>query len=97
MVSIVNGYVCFNCSDAAKAQKGVDPSNPTNDPLQNKAEQQKRDATIAQARAELAKRSDGSIARQTIATQADAVGGTVTVSTAAVLLPGIGGVLDVSL
>jgi hypothetical protein len=25
---IVNGYVCFNCSQVALAQKGINPANP---------------------------------------------------------------------
>jgi hypothetical protein len=29
---IVNGYVCFNCSDVALAQKGVNPAHPPNSP-----------------------------------------------------------------
>jgi hypothetical protein len=36
MVSIVNGYVCFNCTDTEKAQKGVDPANPNGDPSKEK-------------------------------------------------------------
>jgi hypothetical protein len=30
--SIVNGYVCFDCSDVALAQKGVNPAHPPNSP-----------------------------------------------------------------
>jgi hypothetical protein len=30
--SIVNGYVCFNCSDVARAQKGENPAHPPNSP-----------------------------------------------------------------
>ncbi|HLK26057.1 MAG TPA: hypothetical protein VKT30_15490 [Caulobacteraceae bacterium] len=29
---IVNGYVCFNCSDVALAQKGINPAHPPNSP-----------------------------------------------------------------
>ena len=36
MVSIVNGYVCFNCTDTEKAQKGADPANPTGEPWKDK-------------------------------------------------------------
>jgi hypothetical protein len=32
MVSIVNGYVCFNCTDVANAKKGINPAHPK-DPL----------------------------------------------------------------
>lgn len=31
-VSIVNGYVCFNCTDTERAQKGQDPAKSTSDP-----------------------------------------------------------------
>ncbi len=41
MVEIVNGYVCFNCSDTAKAQKGVDPAHPDGDPLKPAARAKK--------------------------------------------------------
>lgn len=50
-VSIVNGYVCFDCTDAAKAQKGIDPANPTGDPTQNKAEATKKAIALAEAKA----------------------------------------------
>lgn len=46
-ISIVNGYVCYNCTDQEKAQKGIDPTNTTNDPSQNKAAVQKREAEKA--------------------------------------------------
>jgi hypothetical protein len=29
---IVNGYVCFNCSDVALAQKDINPAHPPNSP-----------------------------------------------------------------
>jgi len=29
---IVNGYVCFNCSDVALAQKDINPAHPPNRP-----------------------------------------------------------------
>jgi hypothetical protein len=48
-ISVVNGYVCFNCTDTEKAQKGIDPSNPTNDPSQNKAAVTRRDEARAVA------------------------------------------------
>jgi hypothetical protein len=46
-ISVVNGFVCFNCTDTEKAQKGIDPSNTTNDPSQNKAAIAKREETQA--------------------------------------------------
>jgi hypothetical protein len=29
---IVNGYICFDCSDVALAQKGINPAHPPNSP-----------------------------------------------------------------
>jgi hypothetical protein len=29
---IVNGYVCFNCSDVALAQRDINPAHPPNSP-----------------------------------------------------------------
>ena len=31
-MQIVNGYVCFNCTDEANAKKDIDPAHPTNGP-----------------------------------------------------------------
>lgn len=33
MTSIVNGYPCSNCTDTSLAKRGIDPRNPTNDPV----------------------------------------------------------------
>jgi hypothetical protein len=33
MTSIVNGYPCSNCSETSLAKRGIDPRNPTNDPV----------------------------------------------------------------
>jgi hypothetical protein len=32
MVQNVNGYVCRDCTDVARAQKGVDPARPKDGP-----------------------------------------------------------------
>jgi len=42
-----------------KAQKGIDPANPTNDPLNNRQVEQKREAVQAAAKAEQARLRDG--------------------------------------
>jgi hypothetical protein len=52
-ISVVNGYVCFNCTDTEKAQKGVDPANATNDPARNPKDLEKREVASAEARAAL--------------------------------------------
>ena len=98
MVSIVNGYVCFNCTDTEKAQKGVDPANPTNDPLQNKSVQQKKDEAHALLKTEVAKSqltsaSHGAASGQSADGQAPAGQGPAPV---ALLAPGIGDLVDVS-
>jgi hypothetical protein len=93
MVSIVNGYVCFNCSDTEKAQKGVDPANPTNDPLQNKDAQTKRDEARAAAKAEAATNGRHH-AGSGIGQSASASGGTAPLP--ALLAPGVGDLLDVT-
>jgi hypothetical protein len=49
-IALVNGYVCFNCSDQAKAQKGIDPANPTQDPALNPATVVKREDAAAVAK-----------------------------------------------
>jgi len=33
MTQIVNGYRCENCTDVSNARRGLDPDNPTHDPL----------------------------------------------------------------
>ncbi|PTM52318.1 hypothetical protein [Phreatobacter oligotrophus] len=33
MTQIVNGYRCENCTDVSNAKRGLDPENPTHDPL----------------------------------------------------------------
>jgi hypothetical protein len=33
MTQIVNGYRCENCNDVSNAKRGLDPENPTHDPL----------------------------------------------------------------
>ena len=38
-MQIVNGYACLNCSDVAKAKRGIDPAA---DPLQQLPKQDKR-------------------------------------------------------
>jgi hypothetical protein len=103
MVSIVNGYVCFNCTDTEKAQKGVDPANPTNDPLQNKSVQQKKDAALALVKAEITKaRHVGPTGSATSGQTGNGQSGTgqssaTTLSSLQALLPaGVGDVLDVS-
>ena len=50
-VSVVNGYVCYNCTDEEKAQKGIDPSNRTKDPALNPAAVAKREEAAAIAKA----------------------------------------------
>lgn len=52
-VSVVNGYVCFNCTDTEKAQKGVDPANATSDPTRNPKDLEKRQIASAEAKAAL--------------------------------------------
>jgi hypothetical protein len=98
MVSIVNGYVCFNCTDTEKAQKGVDPANPTNDPLQNKSVQQKKDEAHAILKAEVAKSqriaaSGNAASGQSTDGQASAGQGPAPV---ALLPPGVGDLVDAS-
>ena len=37
MLEIVNGYVCYNCTDVDYAKKGIDPAHPNpDDPLNPK-------------------------------------------------------------
>jgi len=36
-MQIVNGYVCFNCSDVAAAKKHTDPAHPDQDPAAQKS------------------------------------------------------------
>ena len=31
-MQIVNGFVCFNCTDEANAKKNIDPAHPANGP-----------------------------------------------------------------
>jgi len=31
MFDIVNGYVCYNCTDVANAKKNIDPAHPKED------------------------------------------------------------------
>lgn len=52
-ISVVNGFVCFNCTDTEKAQKGIDPANPTTDPARNPKDQQKQQLKKAEAKAAL--------------------------------------------
>ncbi len=85
-VSIVNGYVCFNCTDQEKAQKGIDPANPTNDPSLNPATVAKEEATTAIAKA--------AAENGTASGAATATGSAVVVS--ALLAPGTGGLLDLT-
>lgn len=33
MVEMVNGYRCANCTDISNAKRGLDPENPTGDPV----------------------------------------------------------------
>lgn len=33
MVQMVNGYPCQNCTDISLAKRGLNPENPTNDPV----------------------------------------------------------------
>lgn len=50
-VSVVNGFVCFNCTDTEKAQKGIDPANPARNPKEQEKQQLKKaEAKAAQDR-----------------------------------------------
>ena len=89
MVSIVNGYVCFNCTDTEKAQKGVDPANPTNDPQQNKTAQAKKDEARAIVKAEATKNGRSASAN-------GSGSGSTSSGQPAMLAPGIGELLDVT-
>jgi hypothetical protein len=33
MIEMVNGYPCANCTDVSNAKRGLDPENPTRDPV----------------------------------------------------------------
>ncbi|QCK87992.1 hypothetical protein E8L99_20665 [Phreatobacter aquaticus] len=33
MVQMINGYPCQNCTDISLAKRGLNPENPTNDPV----------------------------------------------------------------
>lgn len=33
MIEMVNGYRCANCTDISNAKRGLDPENPTRDPV----------------------------------------------------------------
>jgi hypothetical protein len=33
MIEMVNGYPCKNCTDVSNAKRGLDPENPTRDPV----------------------------------------------------------------
>jgi hypothetical protein len=33
MIEMVNGYPCANCTDVSNARRGLDPENPTRDPV----------------------------------------------------------------
>jgi hypothetical protein len=33
MIQMVNGYPCRNCSEVSLARRGLDPENPTDDPV----------------------------------------------------------------
>lgn len=39
-ISIVNGYVCFNCTDTERAGKGLDPAKSAGDPAAEKSSTQ---------------------------------------------------------
>lgn len=92
-ISVVNGYVCFNCTDQEKAQKGIDPANPTNDPSQNPATVARKDTADAIARA-------AAIDTGKAGSNGNAIGSGTDVgqvgSPAALLAPGTGGLLDVT-
>ncbi len=47
MVNVVNGYVCFNCTDVANAKKGINPAH-AKDPLHPQTDTQN---ALAAARA----------------------------------------------
>jgi hypothetical protein len=34
MLDIVNGYICYNCTDVANAKKNIDPAHPKEDAAQ---------------------------------------------------------------
>lgn len=42
MIEMVNGYPCANCTDVSNARRGLNPENPTSDPV--KQEQLDREA-----------------------------------------------------
>lgn len=33
MIEMVNGYPCADCTDVSNAKRGLDPENPTRDPV----------------------------------------------------------------
>jgi hypothetical protein len=33
MIEMVNGYPCTNCTEVSLARRGLNPENPTNDPV----------------------------------------------------------------
>jgi len=94
MVSIVNGYVCFNCTDQEKAQKGIDPANSTNDPTQNKSVLEKKDEAHAIAKVVAAKNGQSASSGGSSSGQASASGQPTPLP--ALLAPGIGDLLDVT-
>lgn len=40
-MQIVNGYACNCCADVSLARRGIDPENPTNDPVKAAEEARK--------------------------------------------------------
>ncbi len=37
MIEMVNGYPCTNCTEVSLARRGLNPENPTNDPVKAEA------------------------------------------------------------
>jgi hypothetical protein len=56
MVQNVNGYVCRDCTDVARAQKGIDPARPKDGPYRR--DREKTAAVQAGAHASLASSGD---------------------------------------
>jgi len=50
MITMVNGYVCYNCTDADYAKKGINPAHPNrDDPLSRQAKSQNEIAALGKS------------------------------------------------